>query len=247
MCRAATLPVLTAAAMIQNSAGRAERGAAEAEHQRHHRARQVDRHRAQRDRLAVALVRRDLVQRGHDHRLHRAEREAEQHRADAHRHGGPRPADRPRTPRPAPSIAPTSTCDSRRRCASSRDDQRGSAVTAVAKTPSTRPIAEALKPRSWPRIGTRKACTSQLDDSSQLTNSRRRRPGAQQAGPASPLRAGGAARRRLDRHPARPPQAASGSSSSATNAIAKATGVDQRAGEHRPDHVRRSPAPGRAS
>ena len=51
-------------------------------------------------------------------------------------------------------------------------------ATAVAKTPSTRPIAEAEKPRSWPRIGTRKPCTSQLDESSQLTSRRRLKPGA---------------------------------------------------------------------
>ncbi len=55
---------------------------------------------------------------------------------------------------------------------------RRTAVTAVAKTPSTRPIAEAEKPRSWPRMGTRKLCTSQLDESSQLTSSKRVKPGA---------------------------------------------------------------------
>ena len=41
-----------------------------------------------------------------------------------------------------------------------------------------RPIAEALKPRSWPRMGTRNECTSQLDESSQLTSSRRVNPGS---------------------------------------------------------------------
>ena len=80
-------PQATAAPISQNSADAPSAAPARPNAQRHHGARQVDRHRAQGDRLAVACGRRDLVQRRHDHRLHRAEREAEDDGAAAHQPG----------------------------------------------------------------------------------------------------------------------------------------------------------------
>ena len=49
--------------------------------------------------------------------------------------------------------------------------------TRMSSATSTRPIADAEKPRSWPRIGTAKACTSQHIDNSQLMASSRLQPG----------------------------------------------------------------------
>ena len=213
--------------------------------QRHHCAGEVDRHRAQGDRLAVPLVRRDLVQRRHDHRLHRAQREAEHDGADAHDPGLARTG-RPRR-QPAISMAPISTRASRSRCASNGITTR-TAVTAIAKTPSTGPIVDALKPRSWPSIGTTKLCTSQLDDSSQLTSSRRRSPArcSRSQERRRALRRGAAGGTRPARG-APSTRLASGSSDQQREGGAKAGEVDQRAGEHRPDHVGRAPARRRAS
>jgi len=44
----------------------------------------------------------------------------------------------------------------------------------MAKAPRMVPTTEALKPRSWPSTGTTKVCTSQQEDSNQLTPSKRR-------------------------------------------------------------------------
>jgi hypothetical protein len=60
-------------------------------------------------------------------------------------------------------------------------------------------MVDALKPRSWPRMGTAKLCTSQHIDSSQLTTSSRFMPGAssrsQAVRPAgTALRGGGGVR-----------------------------------------------------
>jgi len=59
-------------------------------------------------------------------------------------------------------------------------------VAASAKPPKMAPILEALRPRSWPSTGTTKVCTSQHDDSSQFTSSRRRIIGLQSKSHARP-------------------------------------------------------------
>ena len=50
-----------------------ERSAQRAEQQWHQSARRIDGHRAEGQGFTVAVVRRQMVQRGHDHRLHRAQ------------------------------------------------------------------------------------------------------------------------------------------------------------------------------
>ena len=62
------------------------------------------------------------------------------------------------------------TCHSGRRAASSGSTTR-TAAAATAKAPSSTPMVEADMPRSWPRIGSTKVCTSQAQACSQLTNS----------------------------------------------------------------------------
>ena len=84
-----------------------------------------------------------------------------------------------------PSIAPPTTCASRSRCASSGISSR-TPVTESVNAPRMRPMVEALKPLSWPRMGTAKLCTSQHIDSSQFTSSRRRMPGADSRSQAVP-------------------------------------------------------------
>ena len=54
-------------------------------HQGHDHAGRIDAHQAQANRLAMTRLGRDLVQGTHDHRLHRAQRQAQQNRTHGHR------------------------------------------------------------------------------------------------------------------------------------------------------------------
>jgi hypothetical protein len=63
----------------------ADHRAGGAEQHRHADAGRIDGHQPQGRPPAVAVLGRDLVQGAHDHRLHRAQRQAQQHRAQAHR------------------------------------------------------------------------------------------------------------------------------------------------------------------
>ena len=87
-----------------------------------------------------------------------------------------------------------------------RDRPAAPAATAVAKTPRTRPIAEALKPRSWPRIGTRKRVHVPARREQPVDEQEPREAGRLQQVPgvARWRCGGGDGGARLDRHEARP-------------------------------------------
>ncbi|AEG93556.1 Hypothetical protein Rta_24580 [Ramlibacter tataouinensis TTB310] len=108
-------------------------------------------------------------------------------------------------------MAPAITADSRRRAASTGSSTRTSAA-AIAKAPSRLPMTEADRPRSCPSTGTTKVCTSQQDDSSQLTSSRRRKPVSRTRSQAVPgLLPAGATTGGSSRAPRTQNQVASGS------------------------------------
>ena len=119
-----------------------------------------------------------------------AQRKTQQHRAHAHaqrraheRIDGKQHRSRQHGRRPAPRHS--------RRCAATSGISMRIAAAAMANAPRMEPITEALKPRSWPSTGTTKVCTSQHDDSNQLTSIRRRNIGSR-----SKSQAVAAARRR---------------------------------------------------
>ena len=133
-------------------------------------------------------------------------------------------------------MAPTRTCASFSRCASTGIARR-TTVTAVANTPSTRPIDEALKPRWWPSTGTRKECTSQLEEMSQLTNSSRPEARQREQIPRGLAPPGARRDHRLGRNPTRPRQRRERQDREHGEGETEPAGVDERAREHRADDV----------
>ena len=75
----------------------------------------------------------------------------------------------------AQTMAPSTTFHSLR-CSDSSGISTRMAAAAIANAPRMVPITEADRPRSCPRMGTTKVCTSQHDDRAQFISSRRRKP-----------------------------------------------------------------------